>query len=268
MSYELKQGRVPLLVSMPHVGTGVPPELARRMRPEALQLVDTDWRVDELYDFLGELDVSLIQARYSRYVVDLNRPPDGGSLYPGKTVSAICPLQSFAGCDLYRPGEDPGPAEVGLRIQDYWHPYHQALRAELERLKAQHGYALLWDAHSIASKVPGLFAGTLPDLNFGTADGVSCDASLLTVLERVAAGSPEFSWVSNGRFKGGAITRLYGRPDQRVHAVQLELSQATYLQQTPPFKLCEQRAEAIRPLLRELLATTLGWKPAPTGAQL
>ena len=258
---------MPLLVSMPHVGTRLPSQLEPRLSAAGLQLLDTDWRVHELYNFLGAMDVSVIKARYSRYVVDLNRPPDGVSLYPGSSVSAICPVQSFAGNELYRQGEHPGPVEVQQRVQDYWQPYHQALAAELERLQALYGYALLWDAHSIASEVPELFPGRLADLNFGTADGASCAAKLLALLEQCAVAAPEFSWVSNGRFKGGAITRMYGRPEQQVHAVQLELSQATYLQPTPPFNINQHRAQAVRPLLRELLETTLRWKPAATGAQ-
>ena len=263
--YELVQGSSPLLVSMPHIGTGLPAALEPRLSAEALRLVDTDWRVDELYDFLPELQVSVIKPYYSRYVVDLNRAPNAVSLYPGKLVSEICPLQSFAGVDLYQAGEQPGKREVKQRVQEYWQPYHRALATELERLKSLHGYALLWDAHSIRGEVPRLFSGSLPDLNFGTADGAACDAALLARLEAVADSAQAYSWVANDRFKGGAITRLYVRPRQRLHAVQLELSQATYLQQDPSFQLCRQRAQALRPLLRELLDTTLNWKPATTG---
>lgn len=264
--YELRRGCGPLLVSMPHIGTELPDRLQPRLSGEALRLADTDWRVDELYGFLDEMDVSVIKARYSRYVVDLNRRPVGESLYPGKPVTEICPLQSFAGEELYRRGQRPGPREVQQRVQDYWQPYHSALAEELGRLRALHGYALLWDAHSIRSEVPRLFAGSLPDLNFGTNAGAACDAGLLSRLEAVAAAFPAYSRVSNGRFKGGAITRSYGAPDQGVHAIQLELSQATYLQQQVPFALCEERAEALRPLLRDLIETTLNWQPANTGA--
>jgi N-formylglutamate amidohydrolase len=251
---------------MPHIGTELPEQLRPRFSDEALQLADTDWRVDELYCFLDEMDVSLIKARYSRYLVDLNRQPAGESLYPGKPVSEICPLQSFAGEDLYRSGQRPGPGEVRQRVREYWQPYHRALAGELSRLKALHGYALLWDAHSIRSEVPRLFSGSLPDLNFGTNAGESCDRELLSSLEAVAVGSPAYTWVSNDRFKGGAITRSYGCPERGVHAVQLELSQATYLQQRAPFELCEERADALRPLLQELIETTLNWKPANRGA--
>jgi N-formylglutamate deformylase len=265
-SFDLRRGGGPLLVSMPHIGTVLPPELVPRLTEEALQLVDTDWRVDELYDFLHTLDLSVLTPRYSRYLVDLNRPPGGESLYPGQTVSEICPLRSFAGKELYRPGEQPRNDEVEQRIEHYWLPYHQALHAELDRLKSLHGFAILWDAHSIRSVVPGLFSGELPDFNFGTADGKSCEAGLLTALEAVVAGHPAWSWVSNDRFKGGAITRIYGSPARGVHAVQLELSQATYLVEEPPFPVCRQRAPLVRPILRALIDTTLNWKPSMAGA--
>lgn len=263
--YDLKQGGGPLLLSMPHVGTDLPPELPSRLTAEALQLVDTDWRVEELYNFLDALDLSVITARYSRYVVDLNRPLDGESLYPGQPVSEICPLQSFAGGELYRGGEQPGRQEVRQRVEDYWQPYHRALTAELDRIKALHGYALLWDAHSIRSEVPRLFAGSLPDLSFGTAGGASCAAELIAALEAVVAAAPAYTWITNGRFTGGAITRRYGQPGQAVHAVQLELSQATYLEQLPPFQIVEQRADAVRPLLQKLVETMIDWTPPGTG---
>lgn len=265
-SFELRRGGGPLLVSMPHVGTGLPPELVPRLTEEALQLVDTDWRVDDLYDFLQAMDLSILTARSSRYLVDLNRAPGGESLYPGQTVSDICPLRSFAGDPLYRPDEQPGKEEVEQRIRDYWQPYHQALNTELERLKSLHGFAILWDAHSIRSVVPGLFSGVLPDFNFGTADGNACEAGLLAALEAVVSGHTAWSSVSNDRFKGGAITRRYGRPSQGVHAVQLELSQATYLVEEHPFPLCEQRASQVRPVLQVLIETTLNWKPPMAGA--
>ncbi len=264
--FELRRGGGPLLVSVPHSGTTLPPDLRTRLSEEALQLPDTDWRVDELYDFLDELDVTVIRAKYSRYVVDLNRPPSGASLYPGQLVSEICPLRSFAGAELYLPGLAPSADEVSQRVEAFWQPYHRALRTELKRLRGEHGHALLWDAHSIRAEVPRLFAGTLPDLNFGTADGVACDSALLQALEAVAmAAAEDYSWVSNGRFKGGAITRLYGRPRENVHAVQLELSQAVYLEPTAPFLICERRANALRGLLRRLLQTLLNWKPGTTG---
>ena len=268
--FELRRGGGPLLVSMPHVGTALPESLLPRFTAVAQSVIDTDWRVDELYDFLEHMDVSVLRARYSRYVVDLNRFAHGESLYRGATDTAVCPLTSFAGEALYLPGEEPAADEIQQRLQDYWQPYHATLAAELIRLQAIHSYALLWDAHSIRAVVPHLFEGQLPDLNFGTAEGAACAPDLISTLESVAGAAADYSWVSNGRFKGGAITRSYGRPHEGVHAIQLELSQSTYLQQEYPFQLDHERAQAVRPVLKELIEAALDWTPAdapPKGAQ-
>ena len=252
-------GTVPLLVSMPHVGTEVPPDIAARFTETARPLPDTDWHVDRLYDFLGSLDVSVVAARYSRYVIDLNWPPDDEPLYPGANNTGLCPSVTFDGAALYREGAAPDAAEIAARREAYWQPYHDHLQAELRAIRARHGIAVLWDAHSIRSHVARLFEGRLPDFNFGTADGVSASPELLDALEQVAAATAGYSWTSNGRFKGGAITRLYGDPERCIHAVQLELSQVTYMSETPPYRFREGLAAGVRPVLRRLLETTLAW---------
>lgn len=251
--FRLQHGSSSLLVSMPHVGTHLPPELAARMTDAALAFPDTDWHVDRLYDFLDELGASVLCPTHSRYVVDLNRPPDGTNLYPGQDTTALVPTDTFAREPIYRSGEAPDEREVAERIARYWRPYHDALQGELERIRAAHGHALLWDAHSIASELPRFFSGRLPDLNFGTASGGSCAPAVETAVFEEARRATRYTAVLNGRFKGGYITRAYGRPAERIHAIQLELSQRTYMNEPPPFEFREDLAGQLRPALRRFL---------------
>jgi N-formylglutamate deformylase len=255
--FRLHRGSSPLLVSMPHVGTYLPPELAARMTDAALVLADTDWHVDRLYDFLDGLGASVLCPTHSRYVVDLNRPPDGANLYPGQDTTALVPTDTFAREPIYRPGDAPDEREVGERVARYWRPYHDALQGELERIPAAHDYALLWDAHSIASELPRFFSGRLPDLNFGTASGASCAPAIEAAVFAEARRAAGYSAVLNGRFKGGYITRAYGNPARRVHAMQLELSQRTYMNEPPPFEFREDLAGELRPVLQRLLESFL-----------
>ncbi len=252
-----RQGAGPLLVSMPHVGLHIPDDIANRMTPLALTVSDTDWHIDRLYDFLDDLGATVIAATHSRYVVDLNRPPDGASLYPGQATTGLCPTGTFDDEPLYRDGAAPGQAEIERRVTRYWKPYHDKLEAELARLKAAHGYALLWDAHSIRSAVPRLFEGRLPDLNIGTANGASCDPDMARRVLQAAESAQGYSAVLNGRFKGGYITRQYGNPDGGVHAIQLEQSQRTYMEESSPFAFREELATGIRPVIRSLLEAML-----------
>ena len=256
-TYTLTQGRNPLLVSMPHVGTFIPPDLAAAFVPRALQVEDTDWHLERLYDFLNALGASLIVPQTSRYVIDLNRPPDDAPMYPGAANTELCPTRFFTGEPLYQPGGEPTAHERERRRTAYWQPYHSALAHELERLKAIHGYALLWDAHSIRSQIPWLFEGRLPDLSIGTANGASADAAITGAVVQACGAHPQVTLAVNGRFKGGYITRHYGQPKNQVHAIQLEMCQSLYMQEAPPFGYTPERAEAIQPLLREMVATAL-----------
>ncbi len=255
-------GSTPLIVGMPHVGTHVPDEIASDMSDAALELPDTDWHVDTLYDFLYDLGVSVVAATHSRYVIDLNRAPDGASLYPGRDVTDLCPTTTFDNDPIYRPDRAPDDRAIAKRLERYWHPYHQKLAESIAELKEQHGYALLWDAHSIRSVVPRFFEGKLPDLNLGNSDGSASDPSLAGQLLEIAEDAPGYSAVLNGRFKGGYITRTYGRPAERVHAIQLEQSQATYMEEAPPFTFREDLADKVRPVLRRLIEATLAWHPS------
>jgi N-formylglutamate deformylase len=249
--FSFSQGDSPLLISVPHDGRLIPDEQRARMTGAGLAIPDTDWHVAELYDFARELGASLLVARYSRYVVDLNRPPDDGSLYAGQVATGLCPQYTFAGDPLYGDGEPVTAEETEHRIQRYWRPYHERLARALDESKAHHGCALLWDAHSIPSHVPRLFDGELPVLNLGDFDGRSCDAAVAGELDRLAAASP-YSAVLNGRFKGGYITRHYGDPANRVQAVQLELAQRAYMDEAT-LDFDPVRADRLRDTLRGLL---------------
>jgi N-formylglutamate deformylase len=252
--YRFRAGATPLLVSMPHSGTHVPDWLAPRLSAAARTLPDTDWHLERLYDFVDDLGASVLVATHSRYVVDLNRPPHNANLYPGKDTTDIVPLDTFHREPVYLPGFPPSEEEVAKRIETYWRPYHQRLQQALAEIKAQHGYALLWDAHSIFSVLPRFFAGKLPDLNLGTVNGKSCAPGIGEALAKSVEG---YSVVLNGRFKGGYITRRYGDPANRVHAVQLELSEAIYMDESPPYGFREDLARELRPQLRTLLELLL-----------
>lgn len=261
--FTLEPGTTPLVVSVPHCGRRIPEPLQPAFVARALDVEDTDWYLDRLYAFVRAHGASLVLPRYSRYVIDLNRPPEDTPMYPGSNNTGLCPTRFFTGEPLYREGCEPDAAEIERRIAAYWRPYHGALADELARLKREHGYALLFDVHSIKAELPWLFEGRLPDLNLGTADGASCAHELRDALARVLADQHDYSFVVDGRFKGGTITRRYGRPAQRVHAAQLEMCWHCYLgdDEQPP-RYDEPRAARVRPLLERLLRAMLDWKPA------
>lgn len=247
------------MVSIPHCGVHVPDPIERRLTPEARVLADTDWHVDRLYDFAASMGASVIAATHSRYVIDLNRPPDGAALYPGADNTELCPTTSFAREPLYGSGDAPDEGEIEHRIDTYWRPYHDALAAEVNRVRSTHGVALLFDAHSIRSEVPRFFEGRLADFNLGTADGRAADGALAERLLAVCSKAEAYRSVLNGRFTGGYITRQYGNPANAIHGVQLELSQATYMDEDPPFAYRSDLADAVRPVLKGLLAEMLDW---------
>lgn len=253
----LHRGQVPLLVSLPHDGSHIPAGLAARMVPAARAAPDTDWFVSRLYDFARDLGASVLVPSHSRYVVDLNRPPDDTSLYPGQNTTGLCPAVRFDGEPVYLPGQAPTPDEVAARVERYWRPYHAALAGEIARLRARHGRVLLWEGHSIRGVLPFLFEGRLPDLNLGTAAGASCTPATQARLETVLAGQSLYSHVVNGRFKGGYITRHYGRPADGVEAVQLELAQSTYMDDAER-EYAPGRARRLQALLSALLRAGLG----------
>lgn len=260
--YTLERGHQPLLISLPHDGTHIPDALAQRMMPEARTAPDTDWHVARLYDFARELGASILRPSHSRYVVDLNRPPDDASLYPGQNTTGLCPTVQFSGAPVYLEGQAPSAQEIGERRQTYWQPYHAAIRAELARLRAQFPRVLLWDGHSIRGELPFLFEGRLPDLNLGSANGASCSPALQARLVEILEGQGDYSQVVNGRFKGGYITRHYGQPAQGIEAMQLELAQSSYMDEASTRYLPERaqrlRETVLKPLLQAVLEYLAG----------
>jgi N-formylglutamate deformylase len=260
-SFHLEPGTTPLLVSLPHCGEFVPGELRSRYLPRALAVEDTDWHLHRLYAFATGMGASLLLPRASRYVIDLNRPSDNAPMYPGANNTELCPTRFFTGDPLYLDGAAPSPAEITQRVARWWQPYHGAIATELARLKAEHGHAVLFDGHSIRSELPWLFEGRLPALNLGTVDGASCAPALREALAGVLAAQSRYSHVVDGRFKGGYITRHYGRPDQHIHAVQLEMIWDCYMDERAPFAYRPDKAAAVLPLLQELLRTMRDWSP-------
>jgi len=259
-AFTLSRGNAPLLISMPHAGTYVPPAIAERLTDEARQVPDTDWHLPRLYDFAEAIGASVLVATHSRYVVDMNRPPDGASLYPGQSVTGLCPVDTFDDTPVYRdPSLLPDDAEVQARREQVWQPYHDALANELTRLRAAHGVAVLWDAHSIRSLLPRFFEGKLPDFNLGTGRGISCDPGMAEAVHAEARAASGYTSVLNGRFTGGYITRHYGRPADNVHAIQLEMTQCAYMQEALPFDYLPEVAGKVQPHVRRMVEAALAF---------
>lgn len=256
--FSFTAGQSPLLVSLPHDGTSIPADIAARMTPVALDTPDTDWHVGRLYNFAGDLGASVISATASRYVIDLNRAPDGTALYSAASNTELVPLTSFDMEPLYRQGMEPDAAEISERKDRFWSPYHHKLRNELNRLRSKHGIAILFDGHSIRSVVPRFFDGTIPDLNLGSADGESCAPSLAARAFEILNGSP-YDAVWDERFTGGYITRNFGQPAENIHALQLELTWKNYMEEDPPYRYLPDRAERLKATLRPLLEAILDW---------
>jgi N-formylglutamate deformylase len=260
MSFTLQRGTTPLIISMPHVGQQIPDDVRDKFVVRALQVEDTDWFLDRLYAFAADLGASLLVPNESRYVIDLNRPTDNTPMYTGVNTTELCPTRFFTGEPLYREGCDPDASEILRRVEAHWQPYHDALAGELARVRAAHGHAVLFDAHSIKSELPWLFDGTLPHLNLGTVDGRSCAPSLRQALIATMAAQQHFTHVTDGRFKGGHITRHYGRPQDGVHAVQLEMCWRAYMDEGPPPAWSDARAAEVTPLLRRLVQRLIDWR--------
>jgi len=259
MTFRCIEPRSAVLVSVPHAGLKYP-EFPDRIESVWQSLADTDWHADRLVEGFSDLGVGIITAQLSRFVVDLNRPPDDRPLYRGAGTGLV-PVETFAGEPLYRRACGPDEAEVKRRVERYWRPYHDRLNATMENLRVRFGHAVLIDLHSIASRVPRLFDGRLPDLNLGTFDNNSCAHSLQQQAEACLAQAAGFDYVVNGRFKGGYITRHYGQPERGWHALQLEIAQACYLDESRPRLYLPERAAALRGVLRRLLESAQSWRP-------
>jgi N-formylglutamate deformylase len=254
--FHFTAGKLPLLVSIPHAGTQLTPEVDAGLSDAARGLPDTDWHIPLLYDFVRDLGASVLIGHYSRFVIDLNRPPDNQPLYTTATTG-LYPETLFDGTPTFAEGKAPSAEARQGYLENIWQPYHQQIQQELARLKAEHGYALLFDAHSIASVIPRLFDGQLPDINIGTNSGESCSEAVIEAIKEVCAAQNDYSWVVNGRFKGGYITRAYGQPQQGVQAVQLELAQLNYMDETPPFAWQQDRAAQLQKVLKPMMQAFL-----------
>jgi N-formylglutamate deformylase len=259
--WTVSRGDSPLVIDVPHAGTHLPAELLARITAEARTVPDTDWHVEKLYAFAPGEGASLLCATHSRYVVDLNRDPSGAALYAGADNTELCPTRTFGGAAIYRAGDEPSVAEIVGRRAEAFDPYHAQLAREIERVRLRHGFAVVLDGHSIAGEVPRFFAGTLPDLNLGTADGASCAPSLERHVARLLADAAGFTHIVNGRFKGGWITRHHGRPQHGVHALQLEIAQRCYMDEAPPWPFDERRARPLHEVLRRMVAALIAWRP-------
>lgn len=255
--FDFTPGTTALLVSVPHAGTYVPPAIAARLTDHGRTLPDTDWHVEKLYAGAPALGAGLIVATHARVVIDLNRDPSGKALYAGASNTELVPTTTFHDQPLWR-DNGPTPDEIQQRVATYWRPYHDQIAAEMARLKAKFGLAVLWDGHSIVSEAPRFFKGKLPDLNLGTADGASCAPDLAA---RVFAGLQDhgFSAVHNGRFKGGAITRAFGRPIEELHALQLEMAMSAYMDERPPYPWDAARAQKIEAVILGALREVIAW---------
>lgn len=249
-TFTLIKGHVPLLISMPHNGQEIPAHIASKMTKQAKLVSDTDWYKDKLYDFARSLGAYILMPKYNRYVIDLNRDPNGVDLYPGANSTELCPTTAFDLSPLYLDNNQPDQTEINERIKSYWQPYHYAIQSTLAEIKTKFDCAVLLEAHSILSHVPRFFEGQLPDFNFGTANGASCAEELTNAVQQLDF-SP-YSMVTNGRFKGGFITREYGKPADNVHAIQLELSQRTYMNE-PSDEYNQELAQQVIPKLKSLV---------------
>ncbi len=246
------QGGSPIILGQPHGGTFVPDDLAARLNARGTGLDDTDWHITRLYDGLLP-EATVVRATFHRYVIDANRDPEGVSLYPGQNTTTLCPLTDFDGQAIWQAGQEPSADEIEARRLTYHAPYHAALARQIERVKQQYGFAILFDCHSIRSNIPFLFDGTLPIFNIGTNDGKTCDPRVEQTTRNICAATPDHTHVVNGRFKGGWTTRHYGRPHDNIHAIQMELAQRAYMDEAAPWTYRDDLAAHIRQPLSQIL---------------
>lgn len=253
--FTVTEGDSPVILGMPHGGTWLPDALAARLNDNGRKLADTDWHIDRLYEGLLP-GVTVVAATFHRYVIDANRDPSGHSLYPGQNTTELCPTTDFDGQPIWSDGQTPTEDEVLDRRESFHTPYHLALQYQIDRVKALHGTAILWDCHSIRSVIPFLFEGTLPHFNIGSNDGTTCAPLIETATRAACLNARDHETVLNGRFKGGWTTRHYGRPEAKIHAIQMEIAQRAYLSaEAPPRAFDATKAEGPRRTLSQALTT-------------
>lgn len=257
---EITRGSGPLVLGLPHTGTDIPADCHARLNTTGHDMADTDWHIHTLYSGLRD-DVTTVRTPIHRYVIDVNRDPSGTSLYPGQNTTGLCPLTDFDGQNIYLAGQEPDATEIDRRRIAYHAPYHAALKAELERVKSHHGFAILYDCHSIRSEIPFLFHDTLPDFNIGTNLGTTCAGEIETAVAAICQNASGYSSITNGRFKGGWTTRHYGRPSVGFHAIQMELAQSTYMLERAPWTYDAEHAKRLRGHLASILEFLSDWRP-------
>ena len=257
---EISQGDSPLVLGLPHTGTDVPTNIAKGLNETGRSLMDTDWHIHQLYDGLVD-NITTVRTTIHRYVIDVNRDPTGTSLYPGQNTTSLCPLTDFDGQPIWKDGHAPGSVDIAERSATYHAPYHKALSAELARVQGIHGFAILYDCHSIRSQIPFLFDGNLPDFNIGTDGGTTCAPTIEAAVLDTCSAARGYRSVINGRFKGGWTTRNYGSPDKGIHAIQMELAQSTYMMERPPWTYETHSAERLRTHLKNILEKLIRWRP-------
>lgn len=257
------RGDSPIVLGLPHAGTFVPNGIHAQLNDNGRKLADTDWHINQLYDGLLP-DLTTVRANFHRYVIDANRDPAGISLYPGQNTTGLVPLTDFDGADIWH--TPPSAAENAQRRVTFHAPYHAALKAEIARVRALHGVAILYDCHSIRSEIAFLFDGTLPDFNIGTDNGATCAASVQSAVTDICAAAPNYTSVVNGRFRGGWTTRHYAQPDAGVQSIQMELAQSTYLtDEAAPWTYHATKAAILRPHLTSILTALAALAPTLGG---
>ena len=250
------EGSRPIILAQPHGGTDVAAAIYDRLNEKGKALADTDWHINKLYDGLVE-DITVVQSHIHRYVIDANRGPDDASLYPGQNTTGLCPLTDFNGNPIYLSGEEPDANEIEQRRILYHKPYHDALVQQISRLRQFHDAVIVYDCHSIRSHIPFLFEGKLPDFNIGTFNGRSCNNIIENKVVDICTQAQDYSTIVNGRFKGGWTTRHYGKPDSGVQAIQMELTQCTYMQETAPWPYDDRKSDHLRQILAAILNTLI-----------
>jgi formiminoglutamase len=258
---EITQGSSPVVLGLPHTGTEIPDEIRTLLNDTGSAIADTDWHIHDLYAELLE-GATRVRTRVHRYAIDVNRDPEGQSLYPGRNTTGLCPLTDFDGHPIYRDGQEPDASQIEVRRLAYHQPYHAALQDELDRVRSLHGFVILYDCHSIRSHIPFLFDGTLPDFNIGTNSSTACDPGIEHCVAEICGSAAGYTSILNGRFKGGWTTRHYGRPERGIHAIQMELTQSTYMQESPPWAYDLAKADRLRPHLKTILETLSAWRPS------
>ncbi|WP_411029920.1 N-formylglutamate amidohydrolase [Spongiimicrobium sp. 3-5] len=253
-----KSPLVPIVISVPHSGTGFPKEVKglykKRMRKH---LDDTDWYVHKLYKFAPSLGITLIRANLSRWVIDLNRDPKSVPLYNDqRLITSNTPTTDFFGNKIYKSSSfEPDQEEKTRRLKAYYNPYYDKLMALLAERKKQFGHVLLWDAHSIRHRVSTIQETPFPDMILGNNDEKTASPLLInTALKGLRSGN--FKVSHNSPFKGGHITRYFGKPEENVHTLQLEMNKILYMDDNE-ITYNKTRAKQVQKVLKHTMETLI-----------